>query len=89
SAHALGRVDLVVTVDSAVAHLAGAIGAPTLLCLPAFPDYRWLLDRRDTPWYASVSLVRQPVLHEWGPVLAEVERTVRALAHAGTARAVA
>ena len=89
SAHALGRVDLVVTVDSAVAHLAGAIGAPTLCCLPAFPDYRWLLDRGDTPWYDSVALVRQTVLHDWGPVLARVEGAVRAIAAAASTRAVA
>lgn len=89
SAHALARCDLVITVDSAVAHLAGAIGATTLTCLPACPDYRWLLDRTDTPWYRSMTLLRQPALFEWGPVLATAEAIVRELAAAGPSRAVA
>jgi Tfp pilus assembly protein PilF len=89
SAHALARCDLVVTVDSAVAHLAGAVGATTLTCLPACPDYRWLLDRTDTPWYRSMTLLRQPTLFEWGPVLATVEAVVRELASTRTPRAVA
>lgn len=80
SAHALARADLVISVDSAVAHLAGALGTPVLTCLPALPDYRWLLDRADTPWYRSMTLLRQPAPFDWSPVLATVEAVVRDLA---------
>jgi hypothetical protein len=89
SAHLVTRCDLVLSVDSAVAHLAGALGVPTLTCLPYVPDYRWLLDRADTPWYASMALLRQRAPFDWGPVLADAEAAVRELAAAGAARAVA
>ncbi|MCU0625255.1 MAG: tetratricopeptide repeat-containing glycosyltransferase family protein [Gemmatimonadaceae bacterium] len=82
SAHALARANLVLTVDSAVAHLAGAIGAPTLVAIPTVPDYRWLLERSDTPWYASMTLVRQSTLEDWTPVLDGWRDRVRALAAA-------
>ena len=52
-------LDLVITVDTSVAHLAGALGRPTWILLPWTPDYRWLLDREDSPWYPSVRLFRQ------------------------------
>ena len=79
TAHALRRLDLVVTVDTSVAHLAGALGVPTLLLVPFVPDWRWMTGRSDTPWYASVTLVRQPALFEWGPVIDEVRTRVTAL----------
>jgi FkbM family methyltransferase len=62
-------VDLVITVDSAVAHLAGAQGARTWLLLPDNADYRWMLQRTDTPWYPTVQLWRQPQLGAWAPVI--------------------
>lgn len=62
-------VDQVVTVDTSAAHLAGALGCPTTVLLPFIPDWRWLLDREDSPWYASVRLLRQGPDREWGPVL--------------------
>lgn len=65
----LAGVDLLITVDSAVAHLAGAMGVRTWLLLPANPDYRWMLERTDTPWYPSVQLWRQPRLGDWRPVI--------------------
>ena len=89
SAHLVARCDLVITVDSAVAHLAGALGVPSLVCLPYVPDYRWLLERADTPWYRQTTLLRQHASFDWSRVLADAEATVRAVAAAGATRAVA
>lgn len=77
TAHALMHLDLLVTVDTSVAHLAGALGVPTLLLVPFVPDWRWMLDRADTPWYESVQLLRQSTLFEWEPVIAAVAGRVR------------
>ena len=62
-------LDLVITVDTSVAHLAGAIGCPTWILLPYTPDYRWLLDRDDSPWYPSMRLFRQSETREYESVL--------------------
>jgi hypothetical protein len=69
TAAALQRLDLVVTVDTAVAHLAGSMGVPTHLLLPFFPDWRWLMEGGTTPWYPSVRLHRQPATGAWPAVL--------------------
>ena len=69
TAHVLMQLDLLVTVDTAIAHLAGALGVPTLLLLPFVPDWRWMVDRTDTPWYRSLSLIRQPALFDWHSVI--------------------
>jgi len=79
SAHALRRVDLLVTVDTSVAHLAGALGVPTLLCLPQVPDYRWGLTSATTPWYDSMTLLRQQEHGNWEGVLADAQARIEAL----------
>ena len=65
-------MDLVISVDTSVAHLAGALGKTTWVLLPYMPDWRWLLDREDSPWYPSVKLYRQPHYGQWDPVLRRI-----------------
>jgi tetratricopeptide (TPR) repeat protein len=80
TAAAVENLDLVITVDSSVAHLAGALGRPVWTLLPFAPDWRWMLHREDTPWYSSMRLFRQPVPGEWAAVVQEVRRNLEALA---------
>jgi tetratricopeptide (TPR) repeat protein len=65
-------LDLVITVDTSVAHLSGALGRPTWILLPYTPDYRWLLDRDDSPWYPTARLFRQSENRDYAPVVARV-----------------
>jgi ADP-heptose:LPS heptosyltransferase len=67
-------VDLVITVDTSLAHLAGSIGKKTWVLLPYVPDWRWLLNRSDSPWYDSMLLCRQKQDRQWKPVLKEINR---------------
>ena len=70
-------LDLVITVDTSVAHLAGALGKPVWILLPALPDFRWMLDRTDTPWYPSAQLFRQSEAGNWGEALTRVDSALR------------
>ena len=71
-------LDLVITVDTSVAHLAGALGTPTWILLPYTPDYRWLLGRDDSPWYPSVRLFRQDDSCDYTPVVARIRAALSA-----------
>lgn len=72
----IANLDLVITVDTAVAHLAGSLGVPTWLLLGHAPDYRWMLNRPDTTWYPSMRLFRQPRPGDWPAVLEEVRQAL-------------
>ncbi len=72
TAAVLAALDLVITVDTGVAHLAGALGVPVWLLLSFAPDWRWQLGRDDSPWYPSLRLFRQPRPGDWTPVLEAV-----------------
>lgn len=67
------QLDLVITSDTSIAHLAGALGVPTWLALNYIPDWRWLLKREDSPWYPSVRLFRQDVLGDWDGVFRRIK----------------
>jgi len=72
SAAILANVDLLISVDTSMVHLAGALGRPAWVMLPYAPDWRWLLDRDDTPWYPSLRLFRQPKPRDWDGLVARI-----------------
>jgi tetratricopeptide (TPR) repeat protein len=74
-------LDLVITVDTSVAHLAGALGRPTWILLPHTPDWRWLLDRDDSPWYPTVRLFRQTETRDYASVLDRVRTELLGVIH--------
>jgi Flp pilus assembly protein TadD len=78
----ISTLDLVISVDTSVAHLAAALGRPTWILLPYTPDYRWLLGRDDSPWYPSVHLFRQSESRDYGEVVARVRTALAELAAA-------
>jgi SAM-dependent methyltransferase len=73
----LAELDLLITVDTAFCHLAGAIGAPAWLMLPTAPDWRWSLQEDRTPWYPSVRIFRQPSPGDWAGMLAQLSQALR------------
>jgi FkbM family methyltransferase len=78
AAAAVTTLDLVITVDSAIAHLAGALAVPVWVLLPFVPDWRWLLGREDSPWYPSMRLFRQNEPGNWDEVFEHVGRALTA-----------
>lgn len=80
----IGALDLVVSIDTAVAHLAGALAAPTLLALSTAGDWRWLMKRSDSPWYPSVRIFRQARPGDWAGVLKKIAGEAATAATGGT-----
>jgi ADP-heptose:LPS heptosyltransferase len=80
TADVIALLDVVVSVDTAVAHLAGAMGKPVVILLPYAADFRWLRDRDDTPWYSTAKLFRQPEFGDWDSVIGRVRDELRQLA---------
>jgi ADP-heptose:LPS heptosyltransferase len=75
-------LDLVISVDTSVVHLAGGLGTPVWTMLPFNPDWRWLLNRDDSPWYQSMKLFRQPMRGDWASVVDNVRGELEALVSA-------
>ena len=73
TAAVMQHLDLIITSDTSIAHLAGALGRPAWVVLQHVPDWRWLLDRNDSPWYPTMRLFRQPKLDDWKGAFAEIE----------------
>lgn len=68
----IAEMDLVISVDTSVAHLAGAMGKPVWILLPYSPDFRWMLERTDSPWYPAATLFRQTIAGDWSVVISEL-----------------
>jgi ADP-heptose:LPS heptosyltransferase len=73
----IANLDLVISSDTAVAHLAGAMGKPVWLLLPFAPDWRWMLNRSDSPWYPTMRLFRQTKIGEWASAIEQVAEALR------------
>jgi ADP-heptose:LPS heptosyltransferase len=80
TAAAMDALDLIVTVDTSMAHLAGALGRPSFVMLPYEACFRWMLDRDDTPWYRNMRLFRQSKPGVWSDVVTAVAHAVRQMA---------
>jgi hypothetical protein len=79
SAAVMQSLDLIITSDTSIAHLAGALGRPVWVALKYVPDWRWLLDRADTPWYPTMRLFRQTISGDWTNVFEEMENELATL----------
>ena len=73
------NLDLIISIDTSVAHLAGAMGKPTWVLLTKIPDWRWLLNRTDTPWYPTMKLFRQKIKGSWEPVITEICSNIKTI----------
>jgi hypothetical protein len=74
------NLDLVITSDTATAHLAGGLGVPVWLAVPFVPDWRWLLAREDSPWYPTMRLFRQARLNDWSGVFERMAESLQSMA---------
>ncbi len=83
----IANLDLVISVDTSVAHLAGALAKPVWVLLPFVPDFRWLLDREDSPWYPTARLFRQQAAGDWAGVIGRVVIELEKLSQVCTERA--
>jgi ADP-heptose:LPS heptosyltransferase len=72
----INQLDLIISVDTSVAHLAGALGKPVWILLCANADWRWFIDRTDSPWYPSATLFRQSVFGQWDDVIHNVKKSL-------------
>lgn len=82
----IANLDLIISVDTAVAHLAGAMGKPVWILLPFVPDWRWLMEREDSPWYPTARLFRQKQRGDWTEVIGRVAAQVNVMAGQRTAK---
>jgi ADP-heptose:LPS heptosyltransferase len=80
TAAAMSQLDLIVTIDTSVAHLAGALGRPVWVMLPDVPDWRYMLHREDSPWYPTMRLFRQGQAGDWAAVVQRVASELESLA---------
>ena len=85
TAAAISSLDAVVSVDTAVAHLAGALGKPVMILLPHAADFRWMRSRDDCPWYPTAKLIRQPAFGDWDSVIACLDDELRRLGQSAIA----
>jgi len=76
SAAAIDQMDLIISVDTSTVHLAGAMGKPVWLMLPVSPDWRWMLDRKDSPWYPTMSIFRQKKSGDWESVVNNIVQSL-------------
>jgi Flp pilus assembly protein TadD len=77
----IANLDLVITVDTSIAHLAGALGKPTWVLLKSVPDWRWLLNRSDSPWYPTIKLFRQPTHSDWQTPIQQIAQSLATFAN--------
>jgi ADP-heptose:LPS heptosyltransferase len=85
TAAVVAMLDLIVTVDTSVAHLAGAMGRAVALLVPFSPDWRWLMHRSDSPWYPTMRLFRQSTIGDWSGPLQNLRAELADLARRGRA----
>jgi ADP-heptose:LPS heptosyltransferase len=86
TAGAVALLDLVIAVDTSVAHLAGAMGKAVALLIPFSPDWRWLLDRTDSPWYPTMRIFRQEAVGDWDRPLDRLRHELIGVARRGARR---
>jgi ADP-heptose:LPS heptosyltransferase len=79
TAAVISLLDIVVSVDTAVAHLAGALGKPVIILLPHVADFRWMRARGDSPWYPTAKLLRQVAFGDWDSVIIRLRDELRRL----------